>query len=110
MTIANRNLLAVTGRAMLTAAALLFVAAAHNNACAQTVVVIVNGEPITALDLEQRMKFVHVTSQKTPGRQETLEDLINEKLKIKEAKRWGIDIPDSEVESSYARMASNMRF
>jgi peptidyl-prolyl cis-trans isomerase SurA len=91
------------------AAALLVVAAAAGDALAQQVVVFVNGEPITAMDIEQRSKFLLATSQKSPPRQEVLDQLIDEKLKIREAKRWNMEITDAEVESSYSLMASRMR-
>ena len=90
-------------------AAMLLVAAAVGPAGAQNVVVIVNGDPITAIDLEQRTKFIQLSTQKTPPRQTVLNDLVDEKLKIKEAKRWGIEVPDSEVDSTYASMGSRMR-
>lgn len=90
-------------------AAILLVAAAATPARAQNVVVIVNGDPVTALDIEQRTKFIHLSTQKTPTRQAVLDELIDEKLKVKEAKRWGIEVPDSEVESTYASMGSRMR-
>jgi peptidyl-prolyl cis-trans isomerase SurA len=35
--------------------------------------------------------------------------LINEILKVREAKKWGLEIPSSEVDSAYATMASRMR-
>ena len=38
-----------------------------------------------------------------------LDELINEKLKVREAKKWGLEIPSSEVDSAYATMASRMR-
>jgi peptidyl-prolyl cis-trans isomerase SurA len=90
-------------------AALLLAAATASPAVAQNVVVIVNGDPITAIDIEQRTKFVQLSTQKTPTRQDVLNELIDEKLKVKEAKRWGIDVPDTEVDSSYASMAGRMR-
>jgi peptidyl-prolyl cis-trans isomerase SurA len=90
-------------------AAVFLAAAAASPARAQNVVVIVNGEPITALDIEHRTKFTQLSTQKTPSRQDVLNELIDEKLKIKEAKRWGIEIPDSEVDSTYASMGSRMR-
>ena len=55
---------------------------------AQQVVVIVNGDPITALDIEQRTKLNQLSTHKTPARQEILDELINEKLKVKEAKKF----------------------
>ena len=89
--------------------AIFLAATAGNSAHAQNVVVVVNGDPITALDIEQRTKFIHLSTQKTPTRQAVLDELIDEKLKVKEAKRWGIEVPDSEVDSTYASMGSRMR-
>jgi peptidyl-prolyl cis-trans isomerase SurA len=42
-------------------------------------------------------------------RQEIINELIDEKLKIKEGKRWGIEPSDSEIESTFATMAGRMR-
>jgi peptidyl-prolyl cis-trans isomerase SurA len=81
-------------------------AAAH----AQQIVVIVNGEPITALDIEQRSKLTQLSTQsKAPTRQEVLDELINEKLKVREAKKFGLEISSSEIDSAYATMAGRMR-
>ena len=96
-----------TGRTL--AAALLLVATAAGGAIAQNVVVFVNGEPITAIDIEQRSKFIQLTTQKSLPRQEVLDQLIDEKLKVREAKRWGMEASEAEVESSYASMASRGR-
>jgi peptidyl-prolyl cis-trans isomerase SurA len=76
---------------------------------AQHVVVLVNGEPITALDIEQRSKLAQLSGQKAPARQEIIEELITEKLKVREAKRWGLDVSNTEVDSAFATMASRMR-
>ena len=40
--------------------------AAATAALAQNVVVMVNGEPITAIDVEQRSKFTQLSTQKAP--------------------------------------------
>jgi peptidyl-prolyl cis-trans isomerase SurA len=80
-------------------------AAAH----AQQIVVIVNGDPITALDIEQRSKLTQLSTHKAPGRQEVLDELINEKLKVREAKKFGLEISSSEIDSAYATMAGRMR-
>ncbi|MDB5513748.1 MAG: hypothetical protein JWQ17_506 [Tardiphaga sp.] len=76
---------------------------------AQSVAVMVNGEPITNFDIEQRAKLTELSTHKTPSRQEVLDELINEKVKIKEAKKYGIDPSSSEVDSAYANMGSRMR-
>jgi peptidyl-prolyl cis-trans isomerase SurA len=98
-----RKLLAAT---LLALAALAPTTGAH----AQQVVVIVNGEPITALDIEQRSKLMELSTHKAPARQEVIDELINEKLKVREAKKFGLDISTTEVDNAYASMASRMRF
>src|SRR5215470_2399660 len=72
---------------------------------AQTVVVFVNGEPITSLDIDQRVKLIEVSTHKPPSRQEALNELIDEKLKVQIGKRYGLDIPDKEIDSSFNAMA-----
>jgi peptidyl-prolyl cis-trans isomerase SurA len=76
---------------------------------AQTVVVMVNGEPITNLDIEQRTKLTVMTTHKQPGRQDVINELIDEKVKIREAKRFGVDPTSSDIDQSYAQMAQRMR-
>jgi peptidyl-prolyl cis-trans isomerase SurA len=77
---------------------------------AQQVVVVVNGEPITALDIEQRSKLIQLSTHKAPPRQDVIDELINEKLKVREAKKWGLDVSTSEIDGAYASMASRMRY
>jgi peptidyl-prolyl cis-trans isomerase SurA len=99
-----------TCRNLLAAAVLVIgVSAPATLARAQQVVVIVNGDPITALDIEQRSKLIQLSTHKAPTRQEVLDELINEKLKVREAKKFGLDIPNSDVDNAYASMASRMR-
>jgi peptidyl-prolyl cis-trans isomerase SurA len=87
-------------------AVLVATAAAINGAQAQNVVAFVNGEPITALDVEQRAKFTEVATHQPPQRQKVLDELIDEKLKVREGKRWGIDPSESEVDSAFGNAAS----
>jgi len=76
---------------------------------AQTVAVMVNGEPITNYDIEQRSKLIFLTTRKSADRQQVIDELIDEKLKIKEAKKFGIDPAASDVDQSYVTMSSRMR-
>ena len=78
-------------------------------ASAQQVVVVVNGEPITALDIDQRSKLIQLSTHKTPTRQEVIEELIDEKLKIQLLKRYGIEGIDKDVDTAFANMARRMR-
>jgi peptidyl-prolyl cis-trans isomerase SurA len=76
---------------------------------AQTVVVMVNGEPITDLDIESRSKFDFVSSHKQSSRQDVIKELIDEKLKIKEAKKFGVDPGVSDIDQAYGQMSQRMR-
>jgi peptidyl-prolyl cis-trans isomerase SurA len=86
----------------------LMIPAGTSVARAQQVVAFVGGQPITTLDLEYRIKFILLSTKKQPSRREALDSLIDEILEINEAKHFGIDIPDSEVEKSYSGVATRM--
>jgi peptidyl-prolyl cis-trans isomerase SurA len=77
-------------------------------AFAQQVVAFVNGQPITALDIEHRAKFLQMSGKKSPTRKEVMDSLIDEILEIAEAKRYGLDVPDSQVDESYSTVATRM--
>ena len=76
---------------------------------AQSVAVLVNGEPITNYDIEQRTKLNFLTTHKQMPRKEVIDQLIDEKVKIKEAKKYGVDPGVSDIDQSYAEMGSRMR-
>ena len=76
---------------------------------AQSVVVMVNGEPITNYDIEQRSKLNFLTTHKAGDRKQVISELIDEKVKIKEAKKFGVDPSSSDIDQSYASMSSRMR-
>jgi peptidyl-prolyl cis-trans isomerase SurA len=76
---------------------------------AQTVAVMVNGEPITNYDIEQRSKLNALTTHKPAVKQQVTEELIDEKLKIKEGKKFGVDPTASDIDQSYTAMSSRMR-
>jgi len=78
-------------------------------ALAQTVAVMVNGEPITNYDIDQRSKLNFLSTHKTPVRQQVIDELIDEKVKIKEGKKYGVDPTASDVDQSFAAMSSRMR-
>jgi len=69
------------------------------------IVAMVNGDAITALDIAQRTKLVQISTQKTPTRQEVLEELIEDKLKVQIAKRYIAEVPKREIESAFAGIA-----
>jgi peptidyl-prolyl cis-trans isomerase SurA len=78
-------------------------------AYSQQVACMINGEPITNFDIEQRSKLMMLSTHKPPDRQVVLNELIDEKVKIREGKKFTIDPSASDVEQSYAAMSGRMR-
>jgi peptidyl-prolyl cis-trans isomerase SurA len=72
------------------------------------VVLFVNGDPVTNFDIEQRGKLVQLTLHKTVGREELINDLIDDKIKISVGKRYRIDITDADVDKQFAEMAARI--
>src|SRR5437588_11282585 len=68
-----------------------------------------NREPITNYDIEQRSKLTFLTTHKPANRQQVISKLIDEKVKIREGKKFGVDPSSSDVDQSYAAMSSRMR-
>jgi peptidyl-prolyl cis-trans isomerase SurA len=101
------SLLPRLSRLIMSAAAALFVLGGGSQLHAQTVAVMVNGEPITAYDIEQRSKL-NVLSHKAATRQQVIDELIDEKVKIKEGKRFGVDPSASDIDGAFAQMSSRM--
>jgi len=87
----------------------IVLAACITPAHAQTVAVMVNGDPITDFDIEQRSKLSFLTAHKAANRQDVINELIDEKVKIKEAKKYGVDPTGSDIDQAYAGMSSRMR-
>ena len=75
---------------------------------AQQVLAVVNGMPITSYDVDQRIRLQQISTGKSGSRKEVLDDLIDDKVKFLEAKKYTIEASNAEVESAYASMASRM--
>ena len=89
------------------ASAALAVAVAVPAAAFAQVVVIANGSPITAYDIEQRTKLIATSTHKTPTRQEVVQELIDDRIKLAKARSYGFEVPDAEVDQAFANMAKN---
>jgi peptidyl-prolyl cis-trans isomerase SurA len=105
---ALRNTKGRTCRTALAVACLIAAAAASSTARAQQVLMIVNGDVITAYDVEQRMKFVQLSTRKPGVRSEVIDELIDDKLKVQFGRRYKIEIPDSEIDTQFAEMGNRM--
>ncbi len=69
------------------------------------VVVVANGSPITAYDIEQRTKLVASSTHTNPTRQQIIQDLIDDRIKIDKAKSYGLIVSDEEVNQAFEGMA-----
>src|SRR5689334_14472303 len=93
------------------AAGLLLLAAAFaaTPARAQAIMAMVNGDPVTAFDVEQRIKLARLTEHKALTQKEALEILISDRAKLKEGKRFGVDLSKSDVDEQFDAMARRMK-
>jgi peptidyl-prolyl cis-trans isomerase SurA len=105
----SRNSIGICGNALILtvfAAAIAIVTA--STARAQQVVAFVNGEPVTTLDIAHRAKFLQMSTKKVPTPKEVMDSLIDEILEVHEAKRFGLDVSEDEVDKAYAGVATRM--
>jgi peptidyl-prolyl cis-trans isomerase SurA len=90
---------------LLAAAMIAAVLVAMTSPASAQVVAMVNGEPITALDVTQRIRLIQLSTKKSPSRQEALDELIDDKLKVQLAKRFIAEIPERDVENAFNNVA-----
>jgi peptidyl-prolyl cis-trans isomerase SurA len=87
------------------ACAVVVAALAMPVAARAQVVVVANGSPITELDIQQRSKLISATTHKNPSRQETINELIDDRIKLARARVYGVEATDAEVENGFEGMA-----
>jgi peptidyl-prolyl cis-trans isomerase SurA len=76
----------------------------HDVARAQ-VAAVVNGEPITQLDIQHRTRLMQISGQKAISQKEVLDELIDDKLKVHLARRYMGEVPRREIDSQLTTMA-----
>ena len=103
------GLLLTFRRLMLFAAIAVVTAISITGRAGAQTVVLVNGDPVTQFDIEQRAKLIQLSSHKTAARNEVMDELINEKLKIQLLKRFLIEGIDKDVDTAFGNMARRMR-
>jgi peptidyl-prolyl cis-trans isomerase SurA len=72
------------------------------------VVALVNGDPITALDVVHRERLSELMTHKPQSRPDALEELINEKIKLQQTANLKIDVTDAQVDKVISGMAQRM--
>lgn len=98
-----RKYLFSAGLAFLVLATPVCLAAMTPPAFASTIKYIVNDTPVTTGDIQHRAAFLKLQRKKGNAAQE----MIDQALRLAEARRLGIRISDAQVNEAYARFASN---
>lgn len=70
---------------------------------------VVNGEPITNYDVQRRAAFLQLRRVSGNRREKALEELVDEKIKMQEARRQNVVANDSEVDAAFANFAKTNR-
>jgi peptidyl-prolyl cis-trans isomerase SurA len=67
--------------------------------------VLVNDEPITTYDVQQRTRMLKVFTGGREGENSAIEQLIDEKLMLQEATLRNVEVSDAEVDAEFANRA-----
>ncbi len=101
------------GPIVATVAALLapVLVAGAAQAAGATIKVVVNGEPITTNEVTERAKLLRMTNRMATASVDRMatEELIDEKLKLQEGKRVGVEVSDAQVDQAFGSIASRLK-
>jgi peptidyl-prolyl cis-trans isomerase SurA len=75
---------------------------------AQTAAVTGGREPLGEHEIEQRQKLNRLMARKVTERDDVIKELINERRRIKDAKKSGVDISGAKIDAAFAEMAAHM--
>lgn len=70
--------------------------------------VLVNDVPITAYDIDQRIRLMRLGGAKAT-KESAQSDLIDETLEGLEAQRAGINVPQAQIDAAFANIASHLK-
>jgi peptidyl-prolyl cis-trans isomerase SurA len=70
-------------------------------------VVTVNGEPISDIQVDQRLRLFRMEGNNT-GRNGALKQLIDEAIQIQEAKRLGVVVSNAQVDDAFLQISRNL--
>lgn len=76
---------------------------------AQNVVALVNNQAITSFDIEQRIRISAIIERRRLDRKTALNELIDDKVKLFEARRVGYRVTEEGVEAEFTKFAKNNR-
>ncbi len=77
---------------------------------ATEIAILVNDDPITEYDIAQRQKLIAATSRGGGNtKQQAIDELIDERLKMQAARRMGISAAPEEVDGAFDMIASRVK-
>jgi peptidyl-prolyl cis-trans isomerase SurA len=76
-------------------------------AYAQRIMAVVNGTPITSIDVSQRRAFMRLSQHKSVTERQAVDDLIDQALILNKAKQVGVTVPESAVDGRYDQVAQS---
>ena len=76
---------------------------------AQALLAIVNNQAITSFDVDQRIRIAALTERRRLDRKAALTELVDDQVKVIEARRIGYRINDEGVETEYGKLAKSNR-
>jgi peptidyl-prolyl cis-trans isomerase SurA len=85
-----------------------FMTLASNPAFAQAIVASINGDPITDIDIDERMKMLRIL-RKPATRDAAIESLFADRLEIQEGNKFGVNLSDSDVMQKIVKVAQDMK-
>jgi len=75
---------------------------------AQSIAVVVNGQPILTSEVQARLALMKLSGGKASV-DAAREELVEDKLKVTEAKRYGISADQSQVDAAFGSIAGRMK-
>jgi len=90
-------------------AAGLFSAVSGPKAHAQGIAAVVDGVPITTLEVSERRAFIRLTQKKNETPRQVTDSLIDEALIMKEAGRRNVTVNEGDVDGRFAQVASSVK-
>lgn len=76
---------------------------------AQSVVALVNSRPITSFDIDQRIRIAGLVERRRIDRRSALSELVDDQVKLIEARRIGYRVTDEGVEAEFLKLAKGNR-
>ena len=85
-----------------------FMAPAGNLAFAQAIIASINGDPVTDIDIDERMKMLRVL-HKPATRDAAIESLFTDRLEIQEGNKFGVNLRDGDISQQIIKTAKDMK-